>query len=338
MKTLRKVAAAAMAALACALAPVATAQTTLLFSHIFPAQHALVTQVLRPWARDVEQATAGRVKIDFAPSSLAPPPKQLDMVQEGIADIGLQFAGVIPNRMHFELLTELPGTAGTSAQMSRALWATHERHFSKAGEYKRVHLLGLITFPQQDFFCIKPCPATLEDMKGMKILTTPSTSSRQFGALTSGIVAVPAVRYFEPVSKGVVDAYAGTTVLDALSLNLVPHTKAMLKFKDLGTAGSFALVVNDAKWRRISPEDRKAVMGVSGAALASRMAVLDEAVTAASRKILEGGVAVQEASAQLNGDLKNAYAFLEEEWVKEAGKRGIDGAAALRFYREQVVK
>lgn len=338
MKTFRIMASAALATLGLALASAAGAQTTLLFSHIFPSQHALVTKVLTPWAHDVDQVTAGRVKVDFAPSSLAPPPGQLDMVQKGIADVGLQFAGVIPNRMHFELLTELPGTAGSSVQMSRALWATHEKYFSKAGEYKGVHLLGLITFPQQDFFCIKTCPATLDEMKGMKILTTPSTSSRQFGAVTSGIVAVPAVRYFEPVSKGVVDAYAGTTVLDALSLNLVPHTKAMLKFKDLGTAGSFALVVNDAKWRRISAEDRKAIMGVSGTALAARMAVLDDAVTAANRKIVADGVAVQEASPQLNGDLKKAYSFLEEEWVREAGKRGVDGAAALRFYREHVVQ
>lgn len=338
MRTLSKWMAGAVAALALSGAGPALAQTTLLFSHIFPAQHPIVTQVLTPWSKDVERVTSGRVKVDFAPSSLAPPPGQLDMVQKGIADVGLQFAGVVPNRMHFELLTELPGSAGTAAQMSRALWSTYEQYFSKSNEYRGLHLLGLITFPQQDFFCLKTCPATIAEMKSMKILTTPSTSSRQFGAVTSGIVAVPAVRYFEPVSKGVVDAYAGTTVLDAVSLNLLPHTKSVLKFRDLGTAGSFALIVNPAKWNQISAADRAAIMGVSGSTLAGRMAALDEAVAAAGRRMAEEGVKVQEASPQLNADLKKAYAFLEDEWVKEAGKRGVDGAAALRHYREQVRK
>ena len=338
MKTFKTWALRTFAALACSLAGSAMAQTTLLLSHIFPPQHPLVTQVLVPWAKDVDAKTSGRVKIDFAASSLAPPPGQLEMVQKGIADIGLQFAGVVPNRLHFELLTELPGTAGTAAQMTRALWSTYEQHFSKSNEYKGVQLVALLTFPQQDFFCLKACPATLEEMKSLKILTTPSTSSRQYGALTSGVVAVPAVRYFEPVSKGVVDAYAGTTALDAVSLNLVPHTKGILRFKDLGTAGSFAMVVNPGKWNKISAADRSAIMALGGTAFAARMGALDEAVAGAYKRIEESGVKVQEASPQLNADLKKAYAFLEEDWVKEASRRGIDGAAALRHYREQVRK
>lgn len=324
------------AMLACA--GTASAQTRLLLSHFFPAQHPLVTQVITPWAADVERVTQGRVKVELAPSSLAPPPGQLDMVQKGIADVGLQFAGVVPNRLHFELLTEIPGPSGTAVQMSRALWSTYEAFFNKSSQYKGLHLHALFSFPPQDFFCMKACPTSVADMKSMKILTTPSTSARQYGAVTSGVVAVPAIRYFEPVSKGVVDAFAATTAMEVMGLNLAPHTKAILRFKDLSTAGPFAFVINPAKWKEIGIEDQKAIQALGGAAFTARMKALDDALSGALAKLDALGIKPVQASAAFNAELAKAYDFLDDEWVKEAGKRGIDGAAALRHYREQVRK
>lgn len=327
---------AAVAALVAAALP-AAAETKLLLSTFFPPTHPIVADVLVPWAKEVGTATQGRVTIEMASASLAPPPGQLDMVQKGIADVALQYAGVVPNRLLPELLTEMPGTTGSAAAMSKALWATHERYFAKDDRYKGLHLLGLIVFPAQEFFCVKACPTTFDQMKGMKIATTPSTPAKQYGALTSGVVAGPAVRYFEVVSKGIVDAYASITPLDVISFNLAPATTGILKMKDLGTAGSFALVVNPKKWAEISEADRKTITALGGTAFAARMGAMDEAINAALKRLSDGGVKTVEASPQLNADLKKAYAFLAEEWVKEVGKRGIDGTAALTFYRERVV-
>ena len=259
------------------------------------------------------------------------------MVQKGIADVALQYAGVVPNRLLPELMTEMPGTTGSAAAMSKALWATHERYFAKDDRYKGLHLLGLIVFPAQEFFCVKACPTTIDQMKGMKVATTPSTPAKQYGALTSGVVAGPAVRYFEVVSKGIVDAYASITPLDVISFNLAPATTGILKMKDLGTAGSFALVINPKKWAEISETDRKAIADLSGASFSARMATLDTANAVALKKLADGGVKTVEASAQFDADLKKAYAFLAADWLKEVGNRGIDGAAALKFYRDQIV-
>lgn len=327
-----------LAAALLAVAGTASAQTKLLLSHIFPAQHPLVTQVLTPWAADVDRVTQGRVKVEFAPSSLAPPPGQLDMVQKGIADIGLQFAGVVPNRLHFELITEIPGPHGSAVQMSRALWSTYETYFSKSSEYKGVQLHALFTFPAQDFFCMKACPTNVAELKSMKILTTPSTSARQYGAVTTGVVAVPAIRYFEPVSKGVVDAFAATTAMEVVGLNLAPHAKAILRFKNLSTAGPFAMVINPAKWKEIGAEDQKAIQALGGAAFAARLKALDEGLAGALARLESQGIKPVQASESFNADLAKAYDFLDDEWVKEAGKRGIDGAAALRHYRSQIAK
>ncbi len=326
-----------LAALAFVAATPAHAETKLLLSTFFPSTHPVYAQVLVPWAKEVETGTQSRVKVEFATSSLAPPPGQLDMVQRGIADVALQYTGVVPNRLQPELLTELPGVVGTSAQMSKALWATHERFLAKDdSRYKGVQLLSLIVFPPQEFFCVKACPTSVDQIRSSKIATTPSTSARQYGALTNGVVAGPAVRYFELVSKGIVDAYTAVTPIDALSFNLAPSTTGMLRMRSLGTAASFALVVNPRKWSSLEAADRALIERLSGASFGARMAALDEANVASLKKLADGGVKFQDAGAQLNADLHKAFAFLDDDWKLEAAKRGIDAAAALKFYREQL--
>lgn len=314
----------------------AFAQTKLLLSTFFPATHPIYSEVMAPWAQSVETATQGRVRIEFSPSSLAPPPGQLDMVQKGIADVTMQFAGVVPNRMQLELITELPGPVSDSAGMSLALWNTHDRFFRKADQYKGLHLLALFTFPPQELYCMKESYSSVEQLRGAKIATTPGTAARQYGALTGGVVAGPAVRFFETVSKGIVDAFAGITPIDVISFNLAPSTHCAIRFPDLRTAGSFALVVNERRWKELSQADRAAIEATAGAAFAERMSALDRANGAATKKLSDAGVRFIDASPEFTAELRKAWRFLDDEWIAEAGKRGVDGAAALAFYRDQV--
>ncbi len=82
-----------------------SAQTRLLLSTFFPPAHPIYSQVMQPWAQEVEKATGGAVKIDFSPNSLVPPPGQMDLVAKGGADISFQFAEVVPNRLTTTLIT-----------------------------------------------------------------------------------------------------------------------------------------------------------------------------------------------------------------------------------------
>lgn len=326
----------AAALLACATTGSAIAQSKLLFSTFFPHTHPLVRQVLQPWAAAVQQATSGSLVIEFSPASLAPPPGQLDMVSKGIADVSLQFSGVVPNRLTTLLVTEVPGPVATSEAMSVALWRTHERFFQKADEHKGVKLLSLMVLPPQAFYGTRAEPiATLEQLKSAKIATTPGTAARAYGAVTSGVVAGPAVRYFELVSKGMVDAYVSVTPLDVIGFNLTRYTKTAMNLEGLGTAGSFSLIMNEAKWRSLAPAQQAALSRLSGEAFARRMAALDEANKAAIKSLREQGVQFVDAPAGLLQDLGKAFAFVEKEWIADVAKRGVDGAAAVAFYRDE---
>ncbi|MBX3644213.1 MAG: hypothetical protein KF720_14225 [Rubrivivax sp.] len=328
----------AIAAMTMAVTLSAAAQTKLLFSTFFPSAHPLYSKVLVPWARDVEAATEGRVIIEFATASLAPPPGQLDMVKSGVADIALQYAGVVPKRMQPELLTELPGPAASAATMSRALWVTHERYFQNDDRFSGLHLLSLFVFPRQEYFCVKTCIATLEELRSVKIATSPGTSARQYGAVTAGVVAGPASRFFELVSKGIVDAYTVVTPFDVFAFNLAPNTKGVLTFRDLNSAGAFALVMNSRRWASLGAADQKALSRLAGSQFGDRMSELDAARDRALQRLVDSGVTVNAASETLNEKLKSAWSFLDAGWVADANARGINGVEALRFYREQLVR
>ena len=314
----------------------ALAETKLLFSTFFPPQHPIVKQVLQPWAADVQQATGGRVLVEFSPTSLAPPPAQLDMVSKGVADVTLQFAGVVPNRLTTMLITEVPGPVASSEAMSVALWRTHEKFFAKADEHKGLKLLGMVAFPPQGMYGTKDEPlASIEQLKAAKVATTPGTAARAYGAVTSGVIAGPAVRYFELVSKGMVDAYVAVTPLDVMSFNLARYTKTSMNLPGLGTAGSFSLVMNESKWRSLSPADQAAIAKVSGEALSRRMKAMDDANAGAIKTLQEHGVKFVDLPAAFVGDLAKAFAPVEKEWAAEVAKRGVDGTAAAAFYRAE---
>lgn len=314
----------------------AWAQHRLLLSTFFPPMHPIYKDVLQPWAAEVKEATRGGVLIEFSPNSLAPPPGQLDMVTQGVADVTLQFSGVVPRRLTTMLITEMPGTVTTAEAMSVALWRTHQRFFEKADEHGRVKLLSMVVFPPQGFFGTRPEPfVNLQQLKSAKIATTPGTLARTFGAVTSGVVAGPAVRYFELVSKGTVDAYASVSALDVVGFNLLRHTRTSTRLSNLMGAASFSLVMNTGKWNALSPTQQEAITRLSGEYFARRMAALDEANAKSLEALRQASVVFVDAPAELQQELARNFAFVEKDWIGQVAERGVDGAAALAFYREE---
>lgn len=333
---MRKSLLAAAVCVASVLVGPAAAQTKVLFNSFPPPTHMMNTRVFPVWVKNVEAATQGRVKIETAPSSLAPPPGQLDLVQKGGADMAWQFSGVVPNRLAMNQMTQIPSPTASAETMSRAMWQTHQKFFLPANEYKGLKLIALFTFPANHFYTLKEPPTSAEQIRQMKILTVPGSDAKAWGNLTSGVVTSPVVRYFELVSKGTVDAYTSMPIADILSLNLAPSTRYIVDLKEVKNAATFALFMNERKWNEISKADQAAIEKVSGEAFAPLMKGVDEVTTEVIRTVTASGMRRVEAPDAVVQAVKKAYAFVEDEWIAEAKKRGVDGTAALQFYRSQV--
>lgn len=312
----------------------ASADVEILFNRFAPPSDIMNTKIIEPWAKNVEKATQGRVKIKFAPTSLAAPQQQWEMVTQGVADAAYLFNGFAQNRLLLPQIAHLPFLSLSAKGSAQALWRTYKRYFEAKNEYAEVHLLGLLVGPTGQFYSLtdKPIDATAK-IRNLKTWGLPGVPARALSKLGASVVPGPAVRIHDIVSKGVVDAYVGIGPYHAETYHAAKFTKSVTLLPGGISAPSFSVFVSKAKWDAIPEKDKKLVMSVSGEALASASGIYDEANAAALARMERSGVKKLVASAAFTADLKKRWAFLEQEWIANAKKRGVSGKEALTFYR-----
>lgn len=188
---------------------------------------------------------------------------------------------------------------------------------------------------QQMMYGVSEIPLrSVEDIRGAKIATTPGIGAQAFGSITGGVVAGPAVRFFELVSKGMVDGYLNLTPIEVFSFNLSNYTRNAVQMGEVGAAGPFVLVINERKWRNLTDDQRKVFEDLSGEAFSRRMAALDAAIAEAATRMKEAGIDFEQISPDLESDLKSAFGFIEKNWYSRMNDLGIDGLEAMDFYRQ----
>lgn len=339
MKT-KRIAMGTAVAVTLALIPVAAhAKTRLVVNCFWPAKHFACSEVLPGWLDEIERVTDGRVTGIIPPKSVAPPPEQLASVEKGLADVAVQFNGLIQNRVKGPLVAMQPFTGIHDAEkMSRALWATNREYFPD--EFDTVHLLSQFVISPGELFSQTDTPInSIDELAGRKIWALPGPLAAISKKIGAGVVSTPAVKSNEIISRGVVDGHLGLDPQALRTFQLMPYTKSTTKFSKAVYSTSFSVFVNKDTWAEISPEDQEAIMSVSadvlGAAFGARW---NKAAAGAEASYGEAGLEVVDADPGFEAALVESSAFVTEGWLKAAGEAGIDGTAALAFYKAQLAE
>ncbi|MDP5220700.1 hypothetical protein Q5Y75_26280 [Ruegeria sp. 2205SS24-7] len=320
-------------------AGMADAKTRLLVNCFWPPKHFACSEVLPTWIEEVERVTEGRVTGIIPPKSVAPPPEQLASVEKGLADVAVQFNGLIQNRVTGPLVAMQPFTGTHDAeQMSRALWATNREYFPD--EFDTVELISQFVISPAELYSQNDTPInSIDELAGRKMWVLPGPLAAITKNLGSGVVSSPAVKSNEIISRGVVDGHLGLDPQAVKAFQLLPYTKSTTSFDTAIYSTSFSVFVSKEKWDEISPEDQAAIMSVSGDVLGVAFgARWNQAAEEAEASYEEAGITVVEADPAFAEALANASAFVTEDWIKAANETGIDGAAALEFYKAQLAQ
>jgi TRAP-type C4-dicarboxylate transport system substrate-binding protein len=97
--------------------------------------------------------------------------------------------------------------------------------------------------------------------------------------------------------------------------------------------------MNQAKWDALSDADKQAIDSVSGEVLAELAAQMwDKQDAAGEAALTEGGTHIKTAEGALLDDIHARLADLEAKWIEKANAKGVDGAAALEFYKQQIAE
>jgi TRAP-type C4-dicarboxylate transport system substrate-binding protein len=334
----------AAAALVAAVASLATPvvaqtkqpQTKLTMSSWVPPTHHMTKTVLAGWGEQVEKATNGRVKLQMLPKHPSAPPGTFDAVKDGLVDVSFVTASYTPARHVLPLLPELPGAGATAEINSVAYSRIYWKYLHAAGEYKGVKLLGVFTHGPGQMFNTKKPIMKLEDLAGMKIRSGGGISEEMARALGTSAFVKPAPESYELLSSGIAD---GTffPVEAIVSFKLGPVVKYATLFPGGFYSSAFGFFMNEGKWNKLSKADQDAIVSVSFEALA-RFAgkSWDAADLAGIEEMKKYGVRIDEASPELIKGVQARTKPLEDNWIKAANAKGVDGAKVLAEFRAEV--
>ncbi|MDP7060703.1 MAG: TRAP transporter substrate-binding protein [Candidatus Marinimicrobia bacterium] len=314
---------------------VANAKTTLRLSSWIPPKHAIATDMIFPWAKKVEKASNGRIKVNILKKALGKPPAAFDLAKDGIADISWGVHGYTPGRFVVTQLVELPFLGDDSEALSVAYWRVHQKYLAAANEHSGVKVLGLMAHGPGHIYNSKRAINMPGDLEGLKIRVGGGVVSDVGKALNIVTMLKPATKSYEILSRGVADGiFFPKEAIGSFKLTKV------LKYATFIPGGlyntSFFLVMSEKSWNKLSGQDQQAIMSVSGEEFAKLAGKgWNKADRDGLAAMIADGMSMQTASSAMMSSLRKKLSDIEEKVVARVKSKGIDGAAALKMLRAE---
>lgn len=325
-------AAALLAAPALLRAAAARAETvTLRLHHFLPAASNIHRNFLAPWAKRVEEASGGQLRIRIFPAMQlgGAPPQLYDQARDGVADIVWTLPGYTAGRFPRIETLELPFVANRDgASNARACQAFAEKHLAE--EFGEVHPLCFWAHDGGLIHSRRPV-RSMADLQGMKLRFPTRQAGEALRALGAAPVGMPVPQVPEALTQGVLDgAVVPWEVVPSIKLQeLVRNHTAIPGSPTLYTATNI-LAMNKAKYAAL-PENLRKVLGEqSGHAAAAIVgASLDAEAVQNSEQARRRGNTLIEITPEEAARWREATRPVVEAWLTQMRGRGADGEALL---------
>jgi len=228
-------------------------------AHFFPATHPAEKELIQPWAKEIETATEGRVKITSYPGqTLSQADAVYDGVINGISDLGLSCFSYTRGNFPVLEVFELPGIKYVNSKAaSKVAWEGIKQ--IKPKEVQDTKLMMVFTTGPGDLYTKEPV-RTLQDLKGLEIRAT-GLSAKSLTALGALPVAMAQSEAYESLSKGVVKGNLGP--VEVLQGWKQAEVTKYVTFSPFLYNNLFYVTMNLDKWDSLYPKDQKAIEEVN---------------------------------------------------------------------------
>jgi TRAP-type C4-dicarboxylate transport system substrate-binding protein len=278
------------------------------------------------FAKDVDHATGGRLKITVHPNaSLLKLPEIKRGVQTAQVPAGEILLSAHANEDPLYGLDAVPFLASSykdAARLMRASRKALEEKFARQG----MRLLFQTPWPPQGIFSSKPI-ASVADLKGLKWRAYNPATARIAELVAAQPVTIQAAELSQALATGVVQSYisSAATGYDTKtyeSLKYFYDTKAWLPRN--------AVLVGQRAWAALDRATQEAVLRSASEAETRGWALSEEKDRWYMEQLGLKGMKVETPSAQLAADMKKVGEVMTTEWLKTAG---AEGEAILAAYR-----
>lgn len=327
--------AAAAAALACG---PAAAQTVLTLSSWVPPNHSL-TIAQNEWCELVSKNSGGKIKCNLLPRAVANPPGTYDAIKNGLADVSFTVHGYTPGRFVLPQMAEFSFLGDSAEPLSVAFNRVAMKYPQFNQEHQGVKVLAYFTHGPGIVFNTKRPVTKVEDLQGLKWRVGGGMVNEIAKTLGMNVTLKPAPESYELLSGGVMDG----TLFPAESTESFRIDK-IIKHATTFPGGlyntSFVLMMNPAKYDKLSPEEKKAVDDASGEVAARIIGRNWDKVDRRAFALMQANnVQVVKADAKFVADIKSKTSALEAKWAKDAEAKGLkDAAKVLAEFRSEIAK
>jgi TRAP-type C4-dicarboxylate transport system substrate-binding protein len=288
-----------------------------------------------PWMNSqLSSCTGGSLslKVEYG---MAPPPAMYDTVRDGVADMSWIVYGYTPGKFVNTMLAELPGIPGNARQKSVAFQKTHEKFFAAAGEAKGVEILANYTHGPGMANTVNKV-TSYKELEGVKMRIGGGVANAIGKALGVAGVGAPAPKVYELISGGVADGvFFPFETMHAFKI--AELAKYSLSNPDGMYTTAFGIVMNSDTYNDLDATQRDCVDGMRGVDLARTIGWFwDDADKFGASQAASYGHELTIASDAERAYFKNATAGVSADVVGKVSAKGVDGAAALAYFIEQV--
>ena len=302
------------------------------YSTFFPPTH-VQTKVPQAWAKEIEERSGGRIKIQFfTGGSLTPAPQIYDGVATGISDFGLSVFAYSPGRFPVIAAVDNPFGYPNAIVATKVINALNEKF--KPKELSDVHVCYLFAHGPGLLHTASKPVRKLEDVQGLKIRST-GTSQLIVRALGAAPVAMSQGETYDALKKNIVDG----TLVPIEALEGFKQAE-VLKYTTLtyscGYSSGFFVAMNLDKWNSLPPDLQQIITEVSKKYEEITAKAWDDSDESGKKFALKMGHEFIQLSDEESKRFKEAVKPVFDEYIKGANAKGVDGEAVFKAAQEMV--
>jgi TRAP-type C4-dicarboxylate transport system substrate-binding protein len=312
------------------------ADYTLTISSWAPPTHNINAKMWPKFTEMVEEATDGRVTTDLK-LGLAPPPAQMDLIQDGAADLSIIFHGYQAGRFVTTKLIELPGYTGSAEEASVAYWRAYDKYLSNADEHRGVKVVAMHTHgPAQLHTADKV--ESIDDISGLKLRVPGGVGGDVGEALGATGIKVPAPKVYETLASGAADGVV-MPVDSRQGFKLTEVAPHLYEMPGGFYRGSFAFIMNEGSFQRL-PEDIRTALEeeVFGEPISREIGKIWDAGDQQSLELTKeaAGNTMTVASEADQAKFEEISEGIIEEVITQVGETGVDAEAAYEMLSSEL--
>jgi TRAP-type C4-dicarboxylate transport system substrate-binding protein len=305
--------------------------------HFLGPQSPAHTDMLVPWAEQVEENAGGAVAIEIFPAMAlgGKPPELIRQARDGVVDLIWTVNGYTPGLFPRTEVFELPTVFTNDARAANlAMHDMFEEHL--AADYRGVEVMFLHVHAGQAIHTVDTEVRAPADLQGLDLRIPTRTGVWVIEALGANPIAMPVPDLPQALSRQVVDgALIPFEIIPALQLQ--DQTQYQIEGHDgwrLGTT-TFQVSMNADRWNDLPDDIKQAFRDASGPDWWAEVGEIWQANDAAAIEFaVDAGNTHVVLSEDETAAFQGALEPVAQRWVDDIEGEGVDGQALVDRARE----